>query len=145
MYFFDKVFLGQFLDQKMPVKVFANEEWYQITGQSDLEDDITGIGYDVYGGDHRFDYRDIQQIKVGSKNVIDLKMLQDLKAGQKPEPEKGGEAKGGGDEEAEPEGEEPEEEPASDEKPEKEPDLSWYSPAYDIGRKIIHEAKRRKV
>ena len=140
MYFFDKVFLGQFLDQKLPVKVFANSEWYSITGPSDLEDDITGIGYDVYGGDHRFDYRDIQQIKVGSQPPLDLKGLQDMKAGQKPEPEKGGEAKAGSEEDA------PEEEPSPDEeKPEKEPDLSWYSPAYDIGRKIIHEAKRRKV
>lgn len=140
MFYFDKGFLAQYLDQRVPIKVFANEEWYQIADQRDLEDDISGIGYDVYGGDHRFDYRDIQQIKVGSKNVIDLKMLQDLKAGQSPEAEKPEKKSDDSGEEAS-----HDEEPAAEEKPEKEPDLSWYSPAFDVGRKIIHEAKRRKV
>lgn len=140
MYFFDKGILAQYLDQsspRMPLKVFSNNEWYTIAEPRDLEDDITGIGYDVYGGDHRFDYRDIQQIKVGNNPPLDLKGLQDMKAGQPAQPEAGGEKKS--------EDEPAEEDPNPDEeKPEKEPDLSWYSPAYDVGRKIIHEAKRRK-
>lgn len=145
MFYFDKGILAQYLDQcssQMPLKVYSNSEWYTIADQRDLSDDITGIGYDVYGGDHRFDYRDIQQIKVGNNPPLDLKGLQDLKAGQPAEPEAGGEKKS----EEEPAGEEPspEEEPPTEDKPEKEPDLSWYSPAYDIGRKIINEAKRRK-
>ncbi len=138
MFYIDKVFIGQFLDQKMPVKVFSNEEWYEIADPRDLEDDITGIGYDVYGGDHRFDYRNIEQIKVGNRPPLDLEGLQAMKTGQKPTEEKP-EKK---DSEDEPMSDE---EPASEEKPEKEPDLSWYSPAFDVGRKIIHEAKRSKV
>ena len=140
MYFFDKGLLAQYLDQcspRMPLKVYSNNEWYSIPSLSDLEDDITGIGYDVYGGDHRFDYRNIEQIKVGNRPPLDLEGLQAMKTGQKPTEEKP-EKK---DSEEEPM---PDEEP-TDEKPEKEPDLSWYSPAYDIGRKIIHEAKRSKV
>jgi len=140
MYYFDKGILAQYLDQKMPIKVFANQEWYEIADSRDLEDDITGIGYDSYGGDHRFDYRDIQQIKVGSNNVIDLKMLQDLKAGQKPEAEKPEKKSSDSEEEPSPD----EEETPTEEKPKKEPDLSWFSPHYDLGRKIIHEAKRKK-
>lgn len=141
MFYFDKGILAQYLDQcstRMPLKIFANQEWFTIADPRDLSDDITGIGYDVYGGDHRFDYRDIQQIKVGNNPPLDLKGLQDMKSGQPAQPEVGGEKKSSEDEPTD-------EEPSPDEeKPEKEPDLSWYSPAYDVGRKIIHEAKRRK-
>lgn len=136
MYYFDNNFLKQYVDQGVQPKVFVNQEWYQIADMSDLEDNIDGIGYDVYGGDHRFSYRDIQQIKVGEQR-IDLEMLQKLKQGKPPEKED----KPSKNEE--PPEEEPETEEPTDEKPKKEPDLSWFSPHYEIGKNILKEVRRK--
>lgn len=133
MYYFDNNLLKQYIDQKRTVKAYDGSNWYEIADQSDLSDAITCIGYDVYGKDHRFDYRDITQIQVG-KQIYTLEMLQSFMAG-KPAEEK-------------PKGKSAESEPSADEneppKKEKEPDLSWFSPAYDIGKGIMQEARRRR-
>lgn len=132
MYYFDNNLLKQYLDQKRTLKAFDGSQWYKIADHSDLSDTITCIGYDVYGKDHRFDYRDISQIQVGEQ-LYTLEMLQSFMAG-KPAEEK-------------PKGKSTESEPPVDEeeppKKEKEPDLSWFSPAYDIGKGIMQEARRR--
>lgn len=122
MYYFDSEFLQQYLDQNIKPKIFDGK-WYQIANISDVSDSEYGVAYDTNGQVHRFDYRDIQQIKAG-KNLITLDTLQTMK-GQEPqkEPEKPKETS--------------EEEP-----PEKEADLSWYSPVYDIGRKLIKDARK---
>lgn len=140
MFYFDSGLLAQYLDQKLPLKVFANHEWYEVADMSDLSDKVTGIGYDQFGGDHRFDYRDIEQIKIGNQPALDLKGLQDLKKGQEPKPVEKTKSKTpeeGGDEEMP--AEEPEEPPK-----EKEPDLSWFAPAYDVGRNILSELKKKR-
>jgi hypothetical protein len=128
MYYFDNNLLKQYLDQKRTLKAFDGSQWYEIADQSDLSDTITCIGYDVYGKDHRFDYRDITQIQVGQQ-LYTLEMLQSFMTG-KPAEEK-------------PKGKSAESEPPADEEKEKEPDLSWYSPVYDIGKGIMQEARRR--
>ena len=147
MYYFDNKYLAQYLDQNIKVSVFANNEWMNLTDISDVSDARYGVGYDEFGGDSRFDYREIEQIKVGN-NIITLDTLQTQKTGKEPpkadKPEGsddgdednlgdfGGDDLGGGEDS---------EEPTKDKK---EPDLSWYSPMYDIGRHLIIESKRRK-
>lgn len=134
MYYFDNNLLKQYLDQKKTVKVYDGSNWYDIADQSDLSDTISCVGYDVYGADHRFDYRDISQIKIGN-SLYTLEMLQSFMKGQ------------GGQEEDKPKGKsaESEPEPSSEEpKKEKEPDLSWYSPVYDLGRQLMQEARRKR-
>lgn len=132
MYYFDNNLLKQYLDQKRTLKAYDGSNWYEIADQSDLSDMITCVGYDTYGKDHRFDYRDITQVQVGEQ-LYTLEMLQSFMAG-KPAEEK-------------PKGKSSESEPSADEeeppKKEKEPDLNWFSPVYDIGSKLMQEARRR--
>ena len=130
MYYFDNNLLKQYLDQKRTLKAYDGSNWYEIADQSDLSDTITCIGYDVYGKDHRFDYRDISQIQVGEQ-LYTLEMLQSFMAGKPAEEKPKGKSEPPADEEEPP-------------KKEKEPDLSWFSPAYDIGKEIMQEARRRR-
>lgn len=134
MYYFDSKFLSQYIDQKIKLQVFVDGEWFTIADQSDLTDPVSGNAYTEFGQVHRFDYRNIQQIKAG-ENVLSLDQLQAIKSG-KPgtdEKEPAANADSGGEEE-----EIPEEEPSK----EKEPDLSWYSPIYNVGRDLLRERKR---
>lgn len=137
MYYFDSNLLKGYIDQKKDLKVFDGQNWYSIADQSDLSDEIDCIGYDVYGGDHRFDYRDITQIKVGNQTFT-LEMLQKFYSGQEPEDGDKKPAKPSGGEEEPPAEEEPKPEK------EKEPDLSWYSPVYKIGSELFNEARRKR-
>ncbi len=130
MYYFDNNLLKQYLDQKRTLKAYDGSNWYDIADQSDLSDTITCIGYDEYGKDHRFDYRDIQQIQVGGE-IRTLEMLQSFMAGKPAEEKPKGKPATPADEEEPP-------------KKEKEPDLSWFSPVYDIGMKLMQEARRRR-
>lgn len=149
MYYFDNRFLSQYVDQKVKLKVFVDSSWYDIATKKDLADPIDGIGYDVYGKDHRFDYRDIEKIKAG-QNVINIDTLQKMMV--EPEPVKldkkspGGKSdSGGGDEEMpeeEPMPEEPEEEEEEPASGGKKPELSHYDP-YMIGRRMIKELRRK--
>lgn len=131
MYYFDNKLLQGYIDQRKDLKAFDGQNWYSIADLSDLSDPITCIGYDVYGKDHRFDYRDITQIKVGNQTYT-LEMLQKFQTGEEPE---GGNKKPA---KSSPSEEEPKE------KPEKEPELAHFSRVYDIGHQLIKEARRRK-
>lgn len=136
MRIFDNNLLKQYLDVGAEVKVYANHEWYDIVDKSDLADSIDACGQDEYGGTHRFSYQTIEQIQINGQ-IITLDMLS-KKMGDKVEDD--------GKSENKPEKKDdldvPEEDDSED-KPEKGPDLSWFSPAYDIGRMIIKEKEER--
>lgn len=143
MYYFDSKFLQQYMDQGVKLKVYANNEWYNISDMYDIHNPSEAVVYDVNGESSLIDYRNIEQIQVGNQR-LDLEGLQSMMVGQKPEGEdkKKSEPK-------EPAGDEepmPEEEPEGEGKPPKEkgPDLSWYSPHYELGRNLLKEAQRRK-
>lgn len=131
MYYFDNNLLKGYIDQKTDLKVFDGQNWYSIADQSDLSDSITCIGYDAYGKDHRFDYRDITQIKAGNKTYT-LEMLQKFYTGEEPEKKPAKSSP-------------PKEEPPAEEEPEKKPELAHFSRVYDIGHQLIREAKRRRM
>jgi hypothetical protein len=136
MYYFDNKLLRQYIDQRKTLKVFVDSNWYDVADKSDLNDELDGISYDVYGQEHRFDYRDVTMIKVGEKTYT-LEMLQAFMT-QKPAEEKPEKKAAASDEEpAPPEEEEP---PAK----EKEPELSHFSPVYDIGKILVKEAGRKR-
>ena len=144
MYYFDNTFLKQYIDQKIKLQVFVDSEWYSISNNRDLIDGVDGIGYDVYGKDHRFDYRDIEKIKVG-QHIISIDMLQQMMVEPKPvDLDKKDAGKGGSSKEAEPE-EEPMEEPEEEEPASggPKPELSHYDP-YTIGRRIIKEYMKER-
>lgn len=137
MYYFDNKLLAQYIDQGVELKVYANDEWYSVGDEYDIQDPSTAVVYDSYGESSTVDYRDITQIKVGSR-IYTLEMLQTHMTGKSASNEKGKTAAKPKDTEEVP-AEEPEENPS-----EKEPDLSWYSPVYDIGKEILKEIQRRK-
>lgn len=133
MKYFDNKFLKQYLDSGQELNVYVDSDWYDISDMSDLSDPVDGIGYDEYGKAHYFSYRNIEQIRCGNVTYT-LEMLQG-----EPEPEsKGKPTDDSGDEEL------PEKEPEEKTPPQKSPDLSWYSPMYDIGKMLIKESKRKK-
>lgn len=136
MYYFDNKLLAQYIDQGVKLKVYANDEWYSIVDEYDVQDPSNAVVYDSYGESSTVDYRDITQIKVGSK-VYTLDMLQIHMTGKSTDGEKEKPVAKKDTEEV------PDEEPGK-EPPEKEPDLSWYSPVYDIGKEILKEIRRRK-
>ena len=154
MYYFDNKYLQQYVDAGSKLsgsnlKVYVNQEWYNITSLSDLQDPIDGIGYDEYGGDHRFDYKSIESIQIGGR-ITTLDQLQTQMTGkpddsskEEPKPADAGDEPDMGSDAPE---EEPEEEPSKGSPPKgkKGPDLSWFSPAYDIGRQLMQEHKRKR-
>lgn len=132
MYYFDNITLQQYLDTKSKLYVYVDREWYQIADISDLQDEVDGIGYDVHGQEHRFDYRAVEQIKVGNK-IFTLDQLNAQFGNKSP------------DKQEKPKSEpSSEEEPAIDEEPpEKEPQKAHYDP-YLIGSMILKEWQRSK-
>ena len=135
MYYFDKTTLQQYLDLKRDLQVYVDRDWYSISDMSDLQDNIDGIGYDDNGQSHYFDYRDVEQIKSGN-TVFTLDQL-NAQFGNPQQEEK-------------PEKTAPDEEDVSldeptdeKEKPEKEPDLSHYSP-HDVGHRLMLELRRQR-
>lgn len=148
MYFFDKEYLAQYVDQKVKLKVLYDGGWYSVTSQKDLDDDVELVAYDEYGASTYIDYREIEGIKALGR-IITIDALQTIMTDEPPAEE---EAKPEAEEEApvdEPMGgDEPpvEEEPEEEEsKPEKTPQKSNYDP-YMIGRYILkeHERQNRK-
>tara|TARA_R110000868_G_scaffold178163_6_gene417715 strand:+ start:831 stop:1277 length:447 start_codon:yes stop_codon:yes gene_type:complete len=142
MRIFDNILLKQYIDVGAKLKVYANHDWYSIADKSDLSDKIDAIGQDEYGGAHRFSYQSIEQIQVNGQTIT-LEMLA-KKMGDKVD---GGEDDaGGGDkpEKGDSGGDEPSGGDSKEDKPEKGPDLSWFSPAYDIGRILMKEKEERK-
>lgn len=141
MYYFDNKTLAQYLDQNIELEVFVEDEWYKIADLSDVSNSKFGMAYDLYGSPHRFDYREIEQIKAGT-NIVTLDALQTQKGSQPTgeEPTKGKSAKPTDDASLD-------DEPIEDEEPKpgkKEPDLSWFSPVYDVGRRLMWENNKRK-
>lgn len=162
-YYFDAKYLKKYIDQKMNPKVFVNGRFVTISDLSDLESEVTGVGYDEYGNPKLFQYRDIEKIKVG-KETIDIDQLQTLAqqgpaepaSGEEETPEdqeapEGGEGPtgggggpiGGGDT-GQPEDleAEPGPEGGEEEVPE-EPELAHYNP-YQLGKELIREGRTRK-
>lgn len=140
MYYFDNKYLQQYIDQQVELWVFDGYQWYEVADKYDLEDPIKGYGYDANGRGSEFKYKQIEQIKVDNK-LFTLDQLQAQFTGKSSEDEpesKGDTEPSGGDEEGP-----PMEEPADEGGPEKEPDLSHYSPVYNIGRDLIHEWRKQ--
>ena len=150
MYYFDNKYLAQYLDQRVKLSVYVDYEWLDVADKTDVTDKLQGVGYDAYGDASEFDYRDIEQIRAG-KTVVTLDMLQQQMGGQT----QGNEPKSpddsttdstastaGGDDMADL-GTDAEPTDSGTDK-EKETDLSWYSPAYDVGRKLMSELKKIK-
>lgn len=138
MHFFDNEYLRQYIDQGVALKVYDGYDWLDVADISDLTDPIKGNGYDPYGKDHYFLYKDLEQIKVGNR----IFTLDQLQAQQSGEPETD-------EEKPEPKAEKdtdigPSAEPDEEEKPEKGPELSSYSPIFNIGRDLIAEYRKMK-
>lgn len=140
MYYFDNKYLQQYIDQQVELWVFDGYQWREVADKYDLEDPIKGYGYDVNGRGSEFKYKQIEQIKVDNK-LFTLDQLQAQFTGKSSEDEpksKGGKEPSGEDEEGP-----PLEEPVDKGGSEKEPDLSHYSPVYNIGRDLIREWRVR--
>lgn len=131
MHYFDNVFLGQYLDTGADISVYVDSEWYTLSDTSDVSDPVDGNGYNEWGGSHKFNYQAIEKIKVNGQ-IVDREMLATKMGETPPEGEKKPKpSNSGGEEELE------------DKPKEKEPDLSWFSPAYDIGRELLKERERK--
>lgn len=66
MRYFDNQYLAQYLDQGRELMVFVNGDFLELSSLGDLQDPITGVGYDSEGGMHKFNYKDIEKIKSGA-------------------------------------------------------------------------------
>lgn len=136
MYYFDRKYLAQYVDQKIPLKVYANGDWHNIPSLKDLEGKRQFVGYDEFGDGTSIDYRLIAKIKVGN-HILTIEQLNTQMTGT---PEEEPKAKSDGETPTE------EESPAEEEPNptgKKEPDLSHFSPAYDIGRQLMNELRRK--
>lgn len=143
MYFFDSEFLGQYLDQGIAVKVFVDGEYYDVADRSDVDNDSFGIGYTLVGKPHTFDYRSIEQIKVGSQ-LVTRDQLGDKITGKEPESPDGEAPDAGGDEFGDdPGGGAPPTAPSGAPSPEdeEEPPQEGYSPR-DFVERMLTEAKK---
>lgn len=139
MYYFDNKYLAQYIDQEMPLWVYDGYEWSEVADESDLRDPVEGYAYDTNGRGKKIIYKNIEKIKVGNRQFT-LDQLQAMRTGEPPEETDKEPAKPSGDEGGM--GDEP---PAEEEpKKGKEPDLSWHSPIYNIGRDLIREHMRNK-
>lgn len=129
MKYFDRDYLRQYIDQGIKLRVFAYYDWFQVVDMNDLSDDAKLVGYDDTYDATEIDYRDIEEIKVGSKHYT-IDQLNDV----------GSEDAADEEAPAEP-GVEDTEEPPDEEEPDdagpKEPDLSHFSRVFDVGRNII--------
>lgn len=138
MYYFDNRYLAQYIDQNVELKVYVDNNWYDLVELSDVSNPKKGVGFNEFGESKYFDYRAVKQIQVNG-NIITLDQLQKQMTGKDTEKPPTKPATAG----EEPSMEEPEEEPAKPEKPKKGPDLSWYSPIYDLGRQLLRENENR--
>lgn len=139
MYYFDSEFLAQYLEQNTPIRVYVDSELFDVVDSSDVEDPTFGIGYNVNGAPHTFDYREIEQIQVAG-NVLTLDQLQDMISPESDDSESGAADDPGGEEADEPptdsEPDTPDEEEADE-----PPRESLYYQA--LGHKILSEAMKK--
>lgn len=75
MYYFDRDYLIQYLGISPNVKVYANGEYLSISDPNDLAHMHVGVGYTEDGEPLRFDYQEVEQVKVG-ETIMTLDMLQ---------------------------------------------------------------------
>lgn len=152
-YYFDSKELKKYLDTKAKLKVFVDGQWLKISSVEDIEDAEVGVGQTNAGESIIFDYRDIQQVKAGQRQMS-VDQLQKKTPTQKPSPE----------EEPTPDTEEPtpedgesapaeepsqpaDEEPSPEEEESEEtpgPVKSGYDP-YTVGRQILKNSRVRKT
>lgn len=116
MYYFDNKFLMHYLNLDSDLKVYVDQEYYQIADAYDISDPKVGYGYTIYGEPRKFDYKQIQQIMVDDR-VFTLDQLQSAYSAKEEEP-KDTEKKEKPAEE--PAAEPPAEEPAKEEEPKEE-------------------------
>lgn len=134
MYFFDNKFLQQYIDAGAKLKIYSNSDWHTISDLSDLKSAKFATAYSEYGEATQIPYKQIELIQVNG-SVITIENLQSMMTGKQADDQKKPAS------EKEPG---PEDDFATDEEPDtgskkKEPDLSWYSPHYDLGRSILKE------
>lgn len=137
MYYFDNKFLQQYIDTGAKLQVYYDSEWYNISDLIDLHNATEAVGYDEYGESKTIPYKQIELIQVNG-SVITIDNLQTMMTGK--ETEDDSKTKKPSSDSEEPDMN------ADDEKPrdnEKEPDLSWYSPHYDLGRLILKESTKK--
>ena len=97
MYYFDNKYLKQYLETKQQLEVFVDKEWLSITDDSDIEDSKTGVGYNIYGKPHNFEYTSIESVKINNKiltidrlnNFLDPESAADQSKDSKEKPETG--------------------------------------------------------
>lgn len=136
MYYFDNKTLQQYLDSGQSIEIYVNSDIYKVSSIDDVKNPKVGFCYDEFGEAHKFDYRSIEKIKIGSQ-YLTIDGLQKQKTGEEP-PEKDAPKKDseGGEDEV------PDEEPKGG----KGPDLSWFAPSFDVGRTLMNElAEWRKL
>ena len=66
---FSNVVIGQFVLTRIPIKVYVDNRYLTITSTDDIQDVHIGFGMDEDGQMHRFDYRMVSQLLVGSQPV----------------------------------------------------------------------------
>jgi len=137
MYYFDNKFLQQYIDAGAKLQVYYNSEWYSITDLADLHNADEAVGYDEYGEPKStIPYKQIELIMVNG-SVYTRDQLQSMRTGE--ESADTSDNSDTGSKKTPDDEPEPEDEPEAEEKPSKKPDLSWYSPHYNLGRKILKE------
>lgn len=86
MYYFDNHYLMQYLMAGADVRVYVDQDYYDISSADDLLDPDEGTGFTIYGEPYKFDYKQIEHIIVNG-NVIDLEALQDMVKKEEPKEE----------------------------------------------------------
>ena len=147
--FFSNVILGQYVLSGAPVQVYVDGRYLTITDPDDIEDQLFGFGIDADGETHEFDYRLIQQIKIG-ENIIDLqtyneamqKLMEPSEEEKEDAPAEDESEEDAGDEE--PAAEE-EEAPAEEPPAEDEPKAESYTPNGTAFRRRMYEMSRDEL
>jgi len=67
MYYFDNKFLMHYLNLGVDLKVYVDNEYYDVADAYDISDPNIGYGYTIYGEPRQFDYRAIDHIMINDK------------------------------------------------------------------------------
>lgn len=81
MKYFNNNFLIKLLREYEHIDVYVNQEYLTVHDPQDIVDNDTGIGYNSYGKPVKFNYKDIELIKVGSTTLD----IENLNSEEKPE------------------------------------------------------------
>ncbi len=141
MYYFDGEYLKKYLNKHSDLQVFVDSDFYTITSEDDISNPEFGVGYDLSGQPHEFDYRFIEYIKIGDVTFT-KEQLQKSLAGEE---DASDEPKQDADTEEEPKTDDKSggEEPAKDEKaPEDDIEKSYEEGTKTrlrVGQSVINE------